>query len=167
MHPIFDPLIGFGLDHFGVPKDGVHPEWWCRALDQFFERWKTQWLNHMIAADEAGAGLMQEWASPGTSADEVLGWFDDTICAAPRGLLNPEIDFVAVFLVDVRAEEIETTPDGETVTVPEERLFARWEGMRRDWWRVGRDQIAAAIPVEHQSLSLVVNAMSRIIVTEP
>lgn len=167
MHPIFDPLVGFGLDRFGTPLDGVHPLWWCRAVDSYFERWNEQWVKRMTAADQAGAGLIQQWAAPGTSTDKVLRWFDDTISSTPRGPLSAEHDFVSTFLVDVRTEEVGNLDPDETLTGPQDRLLAKWEGTRLDWWREGRDRIAAAIPAEHQGLGLVVNAASRVMLASP
>ncbi len=162
MYWLVDPFIGFVIDRWGVPEDGRHPSWWCHMVDGFFQRWNEQWVKRMMAADEAGVGLTQAWVSPETSAAAILGWFDDTIATAPRGLLGPDQDIVAVFLVDARTEEMEQTPPGATLHLSADRLLTRWEGTRQDWWREGRDGMAQAIPSNHQGLALVVNAVSRI-----
>ena len=36
-----------GSTTLAAPEDGVHPRWWCQAVDRYFERWNVQWVERM------------------------------------------------------------------------------------------------------------------------
>ena len=138
---------------------------------QWFQRWQHQqrirWLQArqvpaMLAVQEAGVGLSEVWAGPGTSGDEILSWFTEKISATPRPLA-PSTDQFRLLVARCTEAEWEAAQEPDAVVrLSADRYVARWTGHRSQWWWDGHETIARAIPPQHDGLYLALNAVGTV-----
>lgn len=153
---ILDPLIYFVVKRWGVPKDGVHPRWWCWLVDRSFEVWQDRHVwPQVFAADEAGHGLTWRiWPST-TTPQQIMEWYDDQIYQSSSSITS--LNWFRVFLIRCTAEEA-AHAQATGASLPADHLLLEWTGHRLTWWTEGRQQFQAAMTADHAGLYTVINS---------
>jgi|GEM_PF-3924020 len=146
-----------------------HP-WVDRYLPTRLHPWRRQVRRHVInhsvipalvAAQENNVGIVEAWAAPSTSTDEILRWYDEQIASVPREIPRDlPFNLFKMMVVACSEQEWEAAEAAASdVLLPEDRLIAIWQGNRTAWWAEGRAYLATAIPSDHSGLAVTCNRL--------
>lgn len=137
--------------------------WLPLAMKQWQNQHRDRDLYRLLAptileAQAAGVGISDVWATPDTSANEILEWIAEQIAANPRPTARTA-DHFKILLAHCTETEYNTVQAGGNLHIAADRVLATWKGHRSTWFWDGYDTIAQAIPARHTGLYLAVNAV--------